>query len=54
MNINHDLQIARQAKLKPITEIGARLGVPEDQLECYGRHKAKKIGRAWFKERGEN
>ena len=41
MNINHDLQIARQAKLKPITEIGAGLGIPEDQLECYGRHKAK-------------
>ncbi|MBN8459970.1 MAG: formate--tetrahydrofolate ligase [Verrucomicrobia bacterium] len=39
--MNHDLEIARRANLKPITEIGARLGVPEDQLECYGRHKAK-------------
>jgi formate--tetrahydrofolate ligase len=41
MNINHDLEIARQAKLKPIVEIAAGLGIPEHQLECYGRHKAK-------------
>ena len=41
MRLNHDLEIARQAKLKPIVEIGANLGIPDDQLECYGRHKAK-------------
>jgi formate--tetrahydrofolate ligase len=36
-----DLEIARAAKLRPIAEIGARLGIPEDALEPYGRHKAK-------------
>ena len=36
-----DLHIARRAKLKPIAEIGARLGIPEDALEPYGRVKAK-------------
>jgi formate--tetrahydrofolate ligase len=41
MKANHDLEIARQATLKPITEIGTGLGIPEDSLECYGRHKAK-------------
>jgi formate--tetrahydrofolate ligase len=41
MKINHDLEIARQAKLKSIVEIGAGLGIPEESLECYGRHKAK-------------
>jgi formate--tetrahydrofolate ligase len=41
MDANHDLQIARQATLKPITEIGAGLGIPEESLECHGRHKAK-------------
>jgi len=41
MQANHDLEIARKATLKPITEIGQGLGIPEDSLECYGRHKAK-------------
>jgi len=41
LQANHDLEIARKATLKPITEIGQGLGIPEDILECYGRHKAK-------------
>lgn len=49
MDINHDLRISRAAKLKPITEIGAALGIPEEQLECYGRHKAK-ISNAFIEE----
>jgi formate--tetrahydrofolate ligase len=36
-----DLHIARRATLKPIAAIGARLGIPEDALEPYGRVKAK-------------
>jgi formate--tetrahydrofolate ligase len=36
-----DLAIARAATLRPITEIAARAGIPEDALESYGRHKAK-------------
>ncbi len=27
--------------MKPITEIAARLGIPDDALDAYGRHKAK-------------
>jgi formate--tetrahydrofolate ligase len=41
MDVNHDLRISREAKMRPIEEIGAGLGIPADQLECYGRHKAK-------------
>ena len=41
MDVNHDLRVSRDAKLKPITEVGAGLGIPQDDLECYGRHKAK-------------
>lgn len=41
MDVNHDLRISRGAKLKPIAEIGAALDIPENHLECYGRHKAK-------------
>src|SRR5271170_5816957 len=36
-----DLEIARAATLKPIAEIGAKLGVPDNSLEPYGRFKAK-------------
>ncbi|HSQ96030.1 MAG TPA: formate--tetrahydrofolate ligase [Croceibacterium sp.] len=43
-----DIEIARAAKMKPITEIGARLGIPEDALEPYGRTKAK-IAMDWIK-----
>jgi len=36
-----DIDIARAASLRPIQEIGARLGVPEDALIPFGRDKAK-------------
>ncbi|HEY8290803.1 MAG TPA: formate--tetrahydrofolate ligase, partial [Acetobacteraceae bacterium] len=39
--MNLDLEIARAAKLRPIAEIASRLGIPDEALEPYGRHKAK-------------
>jgi formate--tetrahydrofolate ligase len=36
-----DIEIARAAKMQPIGEIGAKLGIPLDALEPYGRTKAK-------------
>jgi formate--tetrahydrofolate ligase len=36
-----DLDIARAATLRPITEIAAKAGIPETALEPYGRFKAK-------------
>jgi formate--tetrahydrofolate ligase len=36
-----DIEIARAAKMKPIGEIGTRLGIPAESLEPYGRFKAK-------------
>lgn len=36
-----DIEIAQQAKIKPITEIAASLGIPEDKLLPYGKYKAK-------------
>ncbi len=36
-----DIEIARQATLKPITEIATGLGIHDDDLELYGRYKAK-------------
>lgn len=36
-----DIEIAQQAKMLPIAEVAAKAGLSEDQLECYGRTKAK-------------
>lgn len=36
-----DIEIAREAVLQPITEVAAQLGVTEDDLELYGKYKAK-------------
>src|ERR671923_657596 len=36
-----DLDIARAVTLKPIEEIGATVGLEPDELEAYGRYKAK-------------
>ena len=36
-----DIEIAQSYKMKPITEIAAKIGIPEDYLEAYGRYKAK-------------
>lgn len=36
-----DIEIAQQAKMLPITKIGEQLGLTEDDLELYGKYKAK-------------
>ncbi|MDD5422247.1 MAG: formate--tetrahydrofolate ligase [Candidatus Omnitrophota bacterium] len=36
-----DIEIAREVKLKPITEIAKKLGIQEDELELHGKYKAK-------------
>ena len=36
-----DIEIARAATLKPMAEVGAKLGIPKDALIPYGRDKAK-------------
>lgn len=36
-----DIEIAQQAKLKPIAEIAKELGIKEEETEPYGRYKAK-------------
>jgi formate--tetrahydrofolate ligase len=39
--VRSDIEIARAAKKKPITEIGAKLGIPVEALAPYGHDKAK-------------
>ncbi len=36
-----DLEIANKSKLKPIQEIAQKLGIVADDLEMYGKYKAK-------------
>jgi len=36
-----DLEIAQEAKLLPIKEVAEKLGISEDDLEYYGKYKAK-------------
>ncbi|MDO4168464.1 MAG: formate--tetrahydrofolate ligase [Lachnospiraceae bacterium] len=36
-----DIQIAQEAKLIPIKEVAAKLDIKEDDLELYGKYKAK-------------
>jgi len=41
MSVKSDIAIAREAKKKPIMEIGAKLGIPAEHLQPYGHDKAK-------------
>ena len=41
MTVKSDIEIAREAKMKPIMEIGKKLGIPEADLVPYGHTKAK-------------
>lgn len=36
-----DVQIAQEAKMRPISEIAEQIGVLDDELELYGKYKAK-------------
>jgi formate--tetrahydrofolate ligase len=39
--LKSDIEIAQAAKIKPIVEIAESIGLNEDDLELYGKHKAK-------------
>ncbi len=41
MTVKSDIEIAREAKMKPIMAIGKGLGIPENDLIPYGHTKAK-------------
>ncbi|MDD1524115.1 formate--tetrahydrofolate ligase [Riemerella anatipestifer] len=41
MSFPSDLEIAQDAKILPIKEIAVKVNIPEDNLELYGKYKAK-------------
>lgn len=36
-----DIQIAQESRLLPIVEVAKKIGIPEEDLELYGKYKAK-------------
>ena len=41
MGVKSDIEIAQDAQLLPIKEVAAQVGILEDELEMYGKYKAK-------------
>jgi formate--tetrahydrofolate ligase len=39
--VKSDIEVAREAKMKPIAEVAAKIGIPDDALMPYGKTKAK-------------
>ena len=48
-----DIEIAREAKMLPISEVAKKIGVSEDDLELYGKYKAK-IDDNWWEKNKNN
>ena len=42
-----DVEIAQEAEMRPIQEIAEKLGISDDELELYGKYKAKVALSAW-------
>ncbi|MDO4295371.1 MAG: formate--tetrahydrofolate ligase [bacterium] len=42
-----DIQIAQEAKMLPIKEVAAQYGIGEDDLDFYGKYKAKLTDELW-------
>ncbi len=47
MKVPSDIEIAQSAKLRPIVDIAEKLGIGEEDLELYGRYKAKVSPAVW-------
>ncbi len=47
-----DIQIAQEAKLQHIKEVAARLNIKEEDLDYYGKYKAKFSDELWDKVKG--
>ena len=44
-----DIEIAQEAVMQPIKEVAASYGISEDDLELYGKYKAKLTDKLWDK-----
>ena len=39
--IRSDIEIAQDCKMRPILEIAEKAGIPRENIELYGKYKAK-------------
>lgn len=44
-----DIQIAQEAVMVPVKEVAATLGITEEDLDLYGKYKAKFSDELWDK-----
>ena len=44
-----DIEIAQEAKMEHISKVAAKIGISEDELEFYGKYKAKLSDDVWEK-----
>ncbi len=49
VTIPNDIDIAQQTQMEPIVKIAEKLGIEEDDIELYGKYKAKITFDAWNK-----
>lgn len=49
-----DIEIAQEAVMEPITKVAASIGLTEDDIELYGKYKAKLSEDLWNRIKGEN
>ena len=47
-----DIQIAQEAQMEPIGKVAGRIGVSENELEYYGKYKAKLSDELWERIKG--
>ena len=48
-----DIEIAQEAAMIPIKEVAASYGISEEDLELYGRYKAKLTDELWGRGEGQ-
>jgi formate--tetrahydrofolate ligase len=48
-----DIEIAQEAVMEPIVNVAAKVGINEDDLELYGKYKAK-ISDSWYEKNKNN
>jgi formate--tetrahydrofolate ligase len=46
-SMKSDVEIAQEATMKPIMQVAEELGIPEEEVELYGKYKAKISLKAW-------
>ena len=52
MKLKTDIQIAQEAQMLPIREVAERAGIAEEELEFYGKYKAKLSEEFWDRIKG--